>query len=229
MKAAFAIVLLTLLTAGCATPTPSHDERPHDRDRPPPALPSLFISPSGQPFRASAGEPYPVAKWFAQADKDGDGRLDRAEFRADAEAFFRALDENHDGVIDGFEVSDYEQKVAPEIAGAYGDNSGWGGRRGGRRPAPGGESGASSAAVLQGAAVFGLLDEPEPVTAADLDLSGRITLSEFLTITDRRFDLLDTKHLGYLTLADLPKTPAQLLASPGKHERKPSEDQPSDR
>ena len=30
-------------------------------------------------------------------------------------AFFRTLDENHDGIIDGLEVQDYEQKVAPEI------------------------------------------------------------------------------------------------------------------
>jgi hypothetical protein len=77
--------------------------------------PSLFISPSGQPFRAAAGQPYPVAAWFAQVDKRGDGRIDRAEFRADSEAFFHVLDANHDGVIDPFEMQAYENEVVPEI------------------------------------------------------------------------------------------------------------------
>ena len=71
--------------------------------------------------------------------------------------------------------------------------------------------------MLQGAAVYGLLNEPEPVSAADLNLDSRITLAEFLLMADRRFDLLDTKHQGYLTLADLPKTPAQRMAEPKKH------------
>ena len=176
-----------------------------------------------------------MARWFAQADKNGDGRLDRGEFRADAEAFFRVLDENHDGLIDGFEVSDYEQHIAPEIIGAYGSGGGGGrrsGRGGGRRGGPEqGQDGAGSAAVLQGAAIFGLLDEPEPVTAADTDLSGRITLAEWMAVTDRRFDLLDTKQLGYLTLADLPKTAAQTMAQSAKRrrggERRQPEDQPS--
>ncbi len=217
MRLAAASLVLVLMLAGCA----SSDEaaRPeHGPGHGPPPKPaaSLFISPSGQPFRAGPGEPYPVAQWFGQADKNKDGRLDRAEFRADAAAFFRVLDENHDGVIDGFELGDYEQKVAPEISGAYGETSGVsGGRR--RRPGSGGDNrggGAGSAAVLQGAAVYGLLNEPEPVAAADLDLSGRITLAEFLTMADRRFDRLDSKHQGYLVLSELPKTVAQSMAEP---------------
>ncbi|MFV4201433.1 hypothetical protein ACNJPY_21055, partial [Mycobacterium tuberculosis] len=59
---------------------------------------------------------------------------------------------------------------------------------------------------------FGLLNEPEPVAAADADFDGRVSLSEFLAAADRRFAALDAKHLGYLTLADLPKTPAQEAA-----------------
>jgi hypothetical protein len=217
MRPAVATLVLALLVAGCAS-SDDGDRTGPERGAPPKPAASLFISPSGQPFRAAPGEPYPVVKWFAHADKNNDGRLDRAEFRADAEAFFHDLDENHDGVIDGFELGDYEQKIAPEISGAYGETSGFsGGPR--RRPGAGGGRGGSadSAAVLQGAAVFGLLNEPEPVSAADLDLSGRITLAEFLTMADRRFDLLDVKHLGYLTLADLPKTAAQTMAEPKKH------------
>ena len=61
----------------------------------------------------------------------------------------------------------------------------------------------------QGAALFSLINEPEPVAAADTEFDGRITQAEFATAADRRFDLLDTKHQGYLTLATLPKTPVQ--------------------
>ncbi|HEY3888665.1 MAG TPA: EF-hand domain-containing protein [Caulobacteraceae bacterium] len=186
--------------------------------------PSLFISPSGQPFRAAAGQPYPVAVWFARADKNGDGRVDRAEFRADAEAFFRILDANHDGVIDPFEMQAYENQVVPEILGAFrvpegglgsvGEPPGLSsGHRGARRglfglgPRPPDDPDAVS--VASGAAPFELIPDPEPLAAADLALDGHITLAEFMTVTDRRFDRLDKKGLGYLTLADLPKTLAQ--------------------
>jgi hypothetical protein len=187
--------------------------------------PSLFISPSGQPFRAAAGQPYPVAVWFVQADKNGDGRIDRAEFRADAEAFFRILDANHDGVIDPFEMQAYENQVVPEILGAFRvpeggegsvgeDPSLRGGPRGGarrglfglgRRP----PDDPDAVSVSSGAAPFELIPDPEPLAAADLAMDGHITLAEFMTVADRRFDRLDKKGLGYLTLADLPKTLAQ--------------------
>ena len=231
MKTTLAACGLALLLAACAS---SDDQAHHEHGdgqaahKPPPA-PTLFISPAGQPFRAAPGEPYPVAKWFAQTNAAHDGRLTRAEFRADAEAFFHVLDENHDGIIDGFEVNDYEQTVVPEIMGAYsgGDASSGRSRRRGPGPAPNGRSSGPSAganAVLQGAAVYGLLNEPEPVTATDTKLDGRITLAEFLAAADRRFDKLDTKQLGYLTLDDLPKTPAQLMAS-GKYKQDRRDDQ----
>ena len=187
--------------------------------------PSLFISPSGQPFRAATGQLYPVVVWFAQADKNGDGRIDRAEFRADAETFFRILDANHDGVIDPFEMQAYENQVVPEILGAFRVPEGGLGsvgedpalrngprgaaRRGlfGLGPRPPDDPDADS--VASGAAPFELIPDPEPLAAADLAMDGHITLAEFMTITDRRFDRLDKKGVGYLTLADLPKTLAQ--------------------
>ncbi|MDR3512347.1 MAG: EF-hand domain-containing protein [Caulobacteraceae bacterium] len=214
---------LALFLAACASDEP--DGPPHRRgDGPPPPHASLFISPSGQPFRAAPGEPYPVAAWFAQADRNGDGRIDRAEFRADAAAFFKLLDKNGDGVIDGFEVSAYEHDVAPEILGAY-RSAGRDGE-GGRPPHPGGHGpggggprggdgagfGAGGAEVMGGATPYELISEPEPVASADRGMTGHITLAAFLAAEDRRFDLLDTKGLGYLTLADLPKTPVQLEA-----------------
>jgi hypothetical protein len=180
---------------------------------------ALFISPSGQPFRAPPDAPYPVAQWFAQVDKRGDGKVDRAEFRADAEAFFHVLDKNGDGVIDPFELQAYEQDVVPEILGAYripegrlgGFPRGAGGpgpRRGlfGRRQ-PQGDPGEDS--VLGGAAPYELIPDPEPVASTDFAGDGRIMLAEFLKAADDRFDRLDAKHKGFLSLADLPKTAAQ--------------------
>jgi hypothetical protein len=177
---------------------------------------ALFISPMGQPFRAAAGEPYPVGRWFAQADRNGDGRIDRAEFRGDAEAFFRTLDTDHNGVIDGFEIASYEHNVVPEILGVYGASVAPepGPRpqgRGGRRRGKGGDGGATEA-LMGGAGFYELISEPEPVASADTNLTGKVTLADFLAAADRRFDRLDAKGLGYLTLADLPKTPVQRAA-----------------
>ena len=182
-------------------------------------IPNLFISPAGEPFRAERGQPYPVASWFAAADTNHDGRLSQEEFRADAARFFKVLDTDHNGEIDGFEVQNYERVIAPEINPQieglrFGEGmdlslgrdqsnpdigrSPSGSRReqaGDRRP--------------EGAGVFGLLDEPEPVAAADTNFNGHITLAEFLAAADRRFDDLDKKKFGYLTLENLRKTPAQ--------------------
>ena len=80
--------------------------------------PNVFISPAGRPFRAPRGAPYPVVDWFRQADRDGDGKLSRAEFVADAEAFFTFLDVDADGALNAHEVAFYEHNIAPEILGA---------------------------------------------------------------------------------------------------------------
>jgi hypothetical protein len=188
--------------------------------------PGLFISPCGQPFRSEPGEPYPVVKWFAQADRNGDGRIDRAEFRADAEAFFKLLDLNHDGVIDGFELANYERTIVPEILGAYrggvsiaspdepredgghrergphGEGPRGEGRRGGGGRSP-------DVLGLQGAVAYELFSKPEPVAAADLNVDGHVRLAEFLRVADQDFDTLDKTGRGYLTLSDLPQTPLQ--------------------
>ena len=79
--------------------------------------PNVFISPMGKPYRAVKTAPYPVVDWFKQADKDGDGKLDHAEFMADAAAFFAQLDINKDGVLDSYEVAIYEHNIAPEVLG----------------------------------------------------------------------------------------------------------------
>ena len=120
-----------------------------------PAPATVFISPSGEPFRASATASDPFETWFARVDADHDGRIERVEFRADAAQFFKRLDTNADGVIDGFEIAAYEKSVAPEL-----DIAGQGFARGGS------------------AGVVSLLSDPEPVSSADLQLDAHVTLSE---------------------------------------------------
>ncbi len=190
-------------------------------------LPNVFISPAGEPFRAPASAPYAVTDWFARADSDHDGRLTREEFRADTLGFFEKLDANHDGVIDGAEVARYEQDIAPEILPkidslraeegmdpslTFGDQNNTDNRRNegrSRRQGPGRAPAPTRGIGVQGAAVYSLINAPEPVAAADTEFDGRITRKEFAAAADRRFDLLDKTAAGYLTLARLPKTPLQ--------------------
>lgn len=191
---------------------------------------SLFIAPSGKPFRASPGEPYPVTKWFEQADTNHDGKLTMSEMRDDAARFFAEIDTNHNGEIDPDEVHTYETVIAPEIqSGDFG--GGPGGFSGGRGPRSsgghrggggGGHRGGASRddngspsqhqPVLgsgRGAGRYGLIDTPEPVTAADTDLDRSITLAEFKAKAISDFQELDSANRGYLTLADLPTADAQ--------------------
>jgi hypothetical protein len=187
-------------------------------------VPNLFISPPGQPFRAAQGAPYPVVDWFKQADKNGDGKLDRAEFVGDAEAFFKVLDLNGDGVLDSYEIQVYERVVAPEIlAGApdVGALQTIGARlwlaqdRPGSVLPPGSDAPTEAPKPhldesLQGAAPYSLFQAPEPVTEADVDFRGVVFKANFLQLADRHFTTLDHDNAGFLTLAKLPKTAVQI-------------------
>ncbi len=97
-----------------------------------PAIPHhwgrLFISPMGEPFRASDRGGDALAEWFAQADQNHDGYLRLEEMEQDADRFFALLDVNHDGEIDPDEITRYEDVIAPEIrSGPYIDMAGIGG------------------------------------------------------------------------------------------------------
>ena len=172
---------------------------------------NVFISPSGKPFRAAPDKPYPVVDWFNAADKDHDGKLTKAEFRADADAFFHELDINKDGVIDSREVAYYERVTAPEIIQSFAPNQGQ----------QDDDSASKRDAPPQGGAWYGLLGEPEPVAAADTNFDNVITYEEFMQATDERWKLLDPDKKGYITLDSLPQTPIQAkLAEQRRHHRR---------
>lgn len=182
-----------------------------------------FISPMGEPFRSHSINDDTVADWFNQADRDHDGYLTLDEMQADAERFFRTLDENHDGEIDPDELAHYEWQVAPEIQ----VNSRQRQRRGDPAPevstgdernalpddADGGQHrrpkqadrgmGMGMDGSPMGAARYSLLNIPEPVAAADSDFNRAISLEEFREAARARFELLDTRHQGKLSLQDL--------------------------
>jgi hypothetical protein len=246
------------LTPALALPWPSallaQQEDPFGGETPP----NVFYSPCGRPFRAKPGAPYPVADWFKQADADADGKIEHAEFVADAMAFFKLLDRNGDGVISPQEVAFYEQRIAPEVLGmrvvgtryrmiedkprlwlVQGIPGGYGpGSDGTFRP--GGATGPNTSvdpgtvdkgpnesersrpydASGKGASPYGFFDEPEPVTAADLDFRGLITKANFAKLADAHFTTLDRAGAGYLTLATLPKTPVQRRLERTMHARR---------
>lgn len=193
----------------------------------------VFISPAGEPFRSSAPDVRPTDLWFQRADADHDGALTEAELVADARAFFATLDANHDGMIDGFEVSDYEQKIAPEILPRIARLT--------ARDIPPLPSGSTDGPrdprdaarfALEprirrgppqptGAMALGLTREPEPVAAADTDFDGKVSLAEFTSAARRHFALLDVNHKGRILRAELPSTPAELIEAKAERKAKP--------
>jgi Ca2+-binding EF-hand superfamily protein len=172
----------------------------------------------GEPFRARSAGDDPFLRWFQEADLNRDGRLTADEMRADATRFFQTLDGDHDGEIGPEEITIYESQVAPEVqintrwkrtqeqfAQDKADKNRWREDR---------EIDGYQLHGLQGAARYGLLNLPEPVVAADADFNRGTTLAEFQAAALQRFQLLDSKRLGYLTSPDLESI---LPTRPGKN------------
>lgn len=209
MKSGILVAAIVVLCSACASAGPSSDFDDEDADGGPgPPRAQLFISPAGKPFRAAPGQPYPVAAWFAEADRDRDGTLTRDEFRLDSEAWFRVLDVNADGQIDMPEVTRWEEELAPEIT---------------RAPRGGPVTPRDRTTALgrnelntyrQGAGPYSVINEPHPIRGADSDYSFSVSQAEFRAASDRRFSLLDTDGDGKVALGDLRRTLVQGPASP---------------
>lgn len=175
-----------------------------------------FISPMGEPFRPRAVGDDTLAAWFALADRDRDGRLTEAELRADAARFFATLDRDRNGAIDPSEIAHYEYELAPDVQ--LGSK---------RRPNPGEpqpdgkkKHKRESPDALQGAARYTLLNMPQPVAAADVDVNRLVTRAEFDTAAVTRFHLLDRARSGAVTRAQLDAILAENRArKPGKAQR----------
>jgi hypothetical protein len=172
---------------------------------------ALFISPHGEPFRSAKNEPAALEKWFAQADADKDGRISRAEFVADAQAFFKKLDADGDGGVVSPEVTALQQKLAPEVLRTYGPMEDFvGPREAALREdlALGGNATRRERDDLlarpHGAQAYGLLNEIEPTMSADADLNRRVTPAEFAAAADRRFSKLDLNADGFFVMAEAP-------------------------
>ncbi len=190
----------------------------------------LFISPAGEPFRNPRGEAYPVAAWFARTDADKNGAISAAEFSADALAFHARLDADRDGFVDGFEIADYEANIAPEILspldrgeeGPGAVNMGLGQQPFFGRPKP--LDAGRYGTTRNGAGLYGLINEVQPVAAQDSNLDRRIDTREVGIAARDRFSILDRDRDGKLTLATLPKTPFQTIleAPPPKGGKPPS-------
>ena len=191
------LLALALLAAATAANAQGFGRRAHG---PPPGEgppgegrgPPLFLSPAGEPFRGPDG----LGTWFAGADADHDGSITVSELRADMFRYFRKLDVNGDGTLDGFEIQAYERDEVPELA---------------RMPfefaAPEGRAGRRMGTGRTGAGRFGLLNIPQPVANADEDVDGKVSSLEWEHAVVRRFGLLDKAKSGRLTLGQLKGEP----------------------
>jgi len=209
-----AFILATTLMAGTAvaqTPPPPKAPETAAAASGRVAGQSVFFSPSGEVFKSPLSEAYPTATWFAAADTDQDGSLTREEFMADALRFFALVDVDANKVISSPENSRYEQELAPEILGFSPLVKQPSARRrdtdGDRATEPWTQT---YQARVQGAAQFSLINEPQPIRAADRNFDFRITEDEWIRTTTSRFALLDRDKDGKLTLEELPKTPLQI-------------------
>jgi Ca2+-binding EF-hand superfamily protein len=189
--------MLRMLIAGAALAALASPVLAQPAGPPPDGARRLFISPAGEPFRSEDG----LAAWFAGADANHDGALTLSEFRDDFMRFFKVLDSDGDGQVDGPENTVYETKIAPEITRmAFDRGPGAGGPPGGK---PRIIRKADRSEPRSGAARFSLLNIPQPVRGADADLNQRVSADEWARAARQRFELLDADKDDKLTLEGL--------------------------
>lgn len=206
---------VSMIVAGAAalvlSASLSHAQPPRALTGPPPGAGRLFVSPAGEVFRSSEGDP-PLQAWFNSADADRDGALTYSEVRANFARAFALFDTDGDGEIEPDEVSRYETEIFPEMGrfGVRGGGAGFGlgarsfrparrsggGRRGAMRRGPGW-------ANMAGAARFGLLPISHPIMDADVDFNRGVTRNEFDAAAGRRFNQLNVRGSRRLILEEL--------------------------
>jgi len=180
-----------------------------------PIKPSLFISPMGEPFRPRGNAEDPLKRWFDQADANHDGKLTVGEMMLDADRFFATIDKDHSGELLPDEVYAYEQDIAPEIR-LYqrrrepGDK---GRPEDDDRSRPKKRRGSGAPDGVMGAGHFAFLNIPNPVASADDDINRAVSQKEFRAAAAERFRDLDVAQQKALSIAQLPRTPAQIAAN----------------
>lgn len=224
------LVLPALLICGTA-------EAQRQPVRPPPGERTpIYLTLMGEPIRGVPGGPAPEAGWVAAADLDRSGSISLGEMVQDGARFFKTLDVDKDGVIDGEEITRYETEIAParvRFAGglrpmAYGADkrsrrgpegsdspSGGGppggapGGGGGRGGSPPGEMGGTAGSFGGGPPNINFLDVPQPILMADANMNRRITEEEFSDAAAKRFAAADLNRNGLLEPTELARNPSK--------------------
>jgi hypothetical protein len=92
-------------------------------DMPPPAA-AAATDGTTPPAPAGAGRGMMGERMFARLDTNGDGVIDRSEFRAQAERRFEMMDTNKDGKIDAAERQAARDAMGRMMRGPRGENGG---------------------------------------------------------------------------------------------------------
>ncbi len=147
--------------------------------------------------------------WFHRVDTNHDGKIDHAEFVADAEHWFQVVDADHNGFAEPAETAAIHAKLMPwdqakeerdreeeeamllEQQQSAEDAA----RERQRRDRLGYPSDKNASPRRQP----GVSIDLDPVMAADSNLDNRVSKDEFMAMADRHFDGLDVNHDLYLS------------------------------
>lgn len=173
---------------------------------------ATIFSPNGEPL--SGGKLHhpdcevAMDGWFERVDINHDGKIDQAEFLADARIQFSRMDLDHDGAITADELTTFRMPYsdggralampalgpAEPAAPVKDDGTGAHHRLDGQ-----GRPSASSVRSRDG----GTAVAADPVMAADANADFRVTLTEFLDYAALTFARLDSTHTGALHPEDV--------------------------